>query len=144
MIGRDIVADLAAFRLQQRAFCLYGDRLICGADLQYRVNPKDPLPPDAPRSGKKQPLPPLEWYYPVTRLKPGAEVFLLHPTARTPAPDDNPLTDAKIDVICSVSEEMYFSVAEAQAADIDRAVSAARDAFDNGPWPRITHAQRAN
>ena len=34
-------------------------------------------------------------------------------------------------------------MAEAQAADIDRAVSAAREAFDNGPWPRLTHAERA-
>jgi len=32
----------------------------------------------------------------------------------------------------------------AHTADhIDRAVSAAREAFDNGPWPRLTHAERA-
>ena len=34
-------------------------------------------------------------------------------------------------------------VADAQEADIDRAVSAAREAFDRGPWPRHTHAERA-
>lgn len=57
-----------------------------------RVNPRDPAPPpEPPRAGKKEPLPPLEWYYPATRLKPGAEVFLVHPTARTPAPDDKPM-----------------------------------------------------
>ncbi|MGA8456847.1 MAG: aldehyde dehydrogenase, partial [Streptosporangiaceae bacterium] len=32
---------------------------------------------------------------------------------------------------------------EAQAADISRAVAAAREAFDNGPWPRLSHAERA-
>jgi aldehyde dehydrogenase (NAD+) len=54
-----------------------------------------------------------------------------------------PSSDATIDVIDSGTEELYFSVAEAQAADIDRAVTAARRAFDEGPWPRLTHAQRA-
>src|SRR5205085_2365877 len=56
-----------------------------------RVNPGDPPPPppDPARTVKKKPLQPLEWYYPVTRLKPGAETFLVHPTARTPDPDNN-------------------------------------------------------
>jgi len=54
-----------------------------------------------------------------------------------------PSSGATIDVIDSHSEEVYLTVAEAQAADIDRAVSAAREAFDNGPWPRLTHAERA-
>ena len=31
----------------------------------------------------------------------------------------------------------------AQDADVERAVGAAREAFDNGPWPKLTHAQRA-
>lgn len=57
-----------------------------------RVNPNDPVaPPPPPRPGRKKQLPPLEWYYPVVRLKPGAEVFLIHPTARTPEPDNKPL-----------------------------------------------------
>jgi aldehyde dehydrogenase (NAD+) len=54
-----------------------------------------------------------------------------------------PSSDATISVIDSHSEQVYLTVAEAQAADIDRAVSAAREAFDAGPWPRLTHAQRA-
>jgi len=54
-----------------------------------------------------------------------------------------PSSESKIDVIDSGTEELYFSVAEAQAADISRAVGAARQAFDEGPWPRMTHAQRA-
>ena len=54
-----------------------------------------------------------------------------------------PSSGAMINVIDSGTEEVYFSVAEAQAADISRAVEAARHAFDDGPWPRMTHAQRA-
>ncbi len=52
-------------------------------------------------------------------------------------------SDAKLTVIDSDTEQPYFSVAEAQAADIDRAVTAARDAFDNGPWRWLSHQQRA-
>lgn len=48
--------------------------------------------PDGPRAaGKREPLPALDWYYPVARLKPGAETFLVHPTARTPEPDNKPM-----------------------------------------------------
>ena len=32
---------------------------------------------------------------------------------------------------------------EAEKADVDRAVAAAREAFDEGPWPRMTPAERA-
>jgi aldehyde dehydrogenase (NAD+) len=46
-------------------------------------------------------------------------------------------------VIDSGTEELFFSVAEAQAADISRAVAAAKEAFDTGPWPRLSHAERA-
>ena len=55
-----------------------------------------------------------------------------------------PASDARFDVIDSGTEELFFSVAEAQADDVARAVAAARDAFDRGPWPRMTHAQRAD
>jgi aldehyde dehydrogenase (NAD+) len=55
-----------------------------------------------------------------------------------------PSSDAVIDVIDSNTEDLYFRVAAARAADVSRAVSAARDAFDSGPWPRLTHAQRAD
>jgi hypothetical protein len=54
-----------------------------------------------------------------------------------------PSSDAKINVIDSDTEQLYFSVPEAQAADIDRAVTAAKEAFDNGPWQWLSHAQRA-
>src|ERR1700760_1044300 len=54
-----------------------------------------------------------------------------------------PSSDAQINVIDSDTEQLYFSVPEAQAADIDRAVTAAKEAFDNGPWRWLTHHQRA-
>jgi acyl-CoA reductase-like NAD-dependent aldehyde dehydrogenase len=54
-----------------------------------------------------------------------------------------PSTDSMIDVIDSGTEVLFFRVAEAQADDMSRAVAAARQAFDEGPWPRLTHAQRA-
>lgn len=54
-----------------------------------------------------------------------------------------PSSNARIDVRDSTTEEVFLSVAEAQVADVDRAVTAARKAFDDGPWPRMTHAERA-
>jgi aldehyde dehydrogenase (NAD+) len=54
-----------------------------------------------------------------------------------------PSSGSTIDVIDSSTEQVYFRVAEAQAADIDRAVTAARRAFDEGPWPMMSHEERA-
>ena len=54
-----------------------------------------------------------------------------------------PSSDGKIDVVSPVTEEVIFSVAEAREADMDGAVAAAREAFDKGPWPRLTHGERA-
>jgi acyl-CoA reductase-like NAD-dependent aldehyde dehydrogenase len=41
------------------------------------------------------------------------------------------------------TEEPITAVAEARAEDVDRAVQAARAAFDGGPWPRLKPAERA-
>ena len=54
-----------------------------------------------------------------------------------------PSSNSTITVTDSTTEQAFFTVAEAQAADIDRAVTAARRAFDAGPWPRMSHAERA-
>jgi len=54
-----------------------------------------------------------------------------------------PSTDNRIDVISPNTEELVIRVAEARETDIDRAVAAAREAFDHGPWPRVSHAERA-
>jgi betaine-aldehyde dehydrogenase len=54
-----------------------------------------------------------------------------------------PSSTDRIDVIQPATEDLWVQVAEARAADMDRAVAAARTAFDEGPWPRMTHAERA-
>jgi aldehyde dehydrogenase (NAD+) len=54
-----------------------------------------------------------------------------------------PSSASKIDVINCATEELFLSVAEAQEADVNRAVAAAKAAFDRGPWPRMGHAERA-
>ena len=50
---------------------------------------------------------------------------------------------SQISVVAPATEEVRIVVAEANAADIDRAVAAARAAFDTGPWPRMSHKERA-
>ena len=55
-----------------------------------------------------------------------------------------PSTDKMIDVVSPNTEETIIRVAEAREADIDRAVAAARKAFDAGPWPHLSHAERAD
>ena len=47
-----------------------------------------------------------------------------------------------IDVISPHSQEVIGRAAVATAADVDRAVRAARSAFDDGPWPRMQPADR--
>ncbi|MFV0457505.1 MAG: aldehyde dehydrogenase [Actinomycetales bacterium] len=54
-----------------------------------------------------------------------------------------PSSDAKIEVISPVNEKVLATVPEAKEADMDAAVAAARKAFDEGPWPRMTPAERA-
>ena len=55
----------------------------------------------------------------------------------------DPSSDARIEVISPITEQTVATVPEATAADIDRAVAAARRAFDEGPWPRMTPGERA-
>lgn len=54
-----------------------------------------------------------------------------------------PTTDHKINVIEAATEELFYTVAEGEAADVGRAVGAARRAFDEGPWPHMTPSRRA-
>ncbi len=53
-----------------------------------------------------------------------------------------PSSSSVIDVVSPTTLEPVGRVPEAQHADIDRAVAAAREAFDHGPWPRMTHVER--
>jgi betaine-aldehyde dehydrogenase len=55
----------------------------------------------------------------------------------------DPSSNAKIDVISPHTEEIVGRVPEGKEADIDRAVAAARKAFDEGPWPRLAAKDRA-
>jgi aldehyde dehydrogenase (NAD+) len=54
-----------------------------------------------------------------------------------------PSSDATFDVIDSNTEEVFFAVAEAKSGDMDRAIASAKAAFDDGPWPRMSHIERA-
>ncbi|MBV8463489.1 MAG: aldehyde dehydrogenase [Acidimicrobiales bacterium] len=53
-----------------------------------------------------------------------------------------PSSTSTFDVMSPSTEEIVGRVPEAQQADIDRAVATARAAFDRGPWPRMTPAER--
>jgi betaine-aldehyde dehydrogenase len=48
-----------------------------------------------------------------------------------------------IEVISPYTEQVIARVPDGTTADIDRAVAAARTAFDDGPWPQLTPQERA-
>src|SRR5258708_13344981 len=54
-----------------------------------------------------------------------------------------PAGTATIDVISPHTEAVIGRVPEGTEAELDRAVAAARQAFDHGPWPRMSPAERA-
>jgi len=54
-----------------------------------------------------------------------------------------PSTSDRFALIMPSTEELFGHVAEAQQDDVHQAVSAARTAFDNGPWPRMSPSERA-
>jgi aldehyde dehydrogenase (NAD+) len=54
-----------------------------------------------------------------------------------------PSRTAGIDVISPHTEEVIASVPDGTPEDMDRAVTAARRAFDTGPWPRMDVRERA-
>ncbi|WP_280399851.1 aldehyde dehydrogenase [Nocardia carnea] len=53
-----------------------------------------------------------------------------------------PDSDLAFEVISPHTEELLARIAAPAPADIDRAVAAARRAFDTGPWPRLDPAER--
>ncbi|AFN64611.1 Probable aldehyde dehydrogenase [Mycobacteroides abscessus] len=53
-----------------------------------------------------------------------------------------PATDQVIEVISPATGQKVGRCPLASPADVDAAVSAARRAFDNGPWPRLTPHER--
>lgn len=55
-----------------------------------------------------------------------------------------PARGGLIDVVNPATEEIYMQVGAADEHDVDDAVAAARMAFDHGPWPRLSHRERAD
>jgi aldehyde dehydrogenase (NAD+) len=53
-----------------------------------------------------------------------------------------PSTNRRISVISPHTEEPIGETPEAMPEDVDRAVAAARTAFDDGPWPRLNPLER--
>ncbi|MCW2814023.1 MAG: aldehyde dehydrogenase [Nocardioides sp.] len=53
-----------------------------------------------------------------------------------------PTSTQTIQVVSPHSEQVVATVPEGTPGDIDAAVAAARRAFDEGPWPRMTPAER--
>ncbi len=53
-------------------------------------------------------------------------------------------SDRSIEIVSPNSEQVVAAVAEADEIDMDRAVAAAREAFDSGPWGRTTPPSAAN
>ena len=54
-----------------------------------------------------------------------------------------PTSDAVLEVRSPATLEVVGCAPDASVADMDRAVTAAREAFDEGPWPAMTFAERA-
>lgn len=55
-----------------------------------------------------------------------------------------PTGTGRLPVISPATEDLIATVPDATVADLDRAVASARDAFDRGPWPRMSPAERAD
>lgn len=49
----------------------------------------------------------------------------------------------RIPVVNPATEEVFAHIAAATTEDVDAAVKAAREAFDLGPWPRLSGSERA-
>ena len=54
-----------------------------------------------------------------------------------------PVEGGTLPVIDPATEEVFHHIPAATAPDAEAAVAAAREAFDTGPWPRLTGAERA-
>ncbi|HTY18170.1 MAG TPA: aldehyde dehydrogenase [Myxococcota bacterium] len=70
--------------------------------------------------------------------------MLVHETLYLGGRREKPSSGATIEVRSPFSHEVVGRVPEAREADVDRAVAAARRAFDQGPWPRTTPEERAD
>ena len=55
----------------------------------------------------------------------------------------SPKSNRTFSLISPADEEVFADIAEAGNVDMDHATQAARQAFDHGPWPRLSPAKRA-
>ncbi len=53
-----------------------------------------------------------------------------------------PHSGRQLEIVSPDTEQIVFRVAEADSVDMDRAVAAAREAFDSGPWPWMQPGER--
>ena len=53
-------------------------------------------------------------------------------------------SDEALEVVNPATEEVIGQVPQASVADVDRAVAAARRAFDEGPWPWMAPRERSD
>jgi acyl-CoA reductase-like NAD-dependent aldehyde dehydrogenase len=54
-----------------------------------------------------------------------------------------PCSNASVSLIAPSTGQAFASVPLADTADVDKAVDAARRAFDTGPWPSMSGTERA-
>jgi betaine-aldehyde dehydrogenase len=67
-----------------------------------------------------------------------------HDTLYIGGTHEKPSSAERIEVRSPFTEEIVGRVPAASTADVDRAVTAARAAFEDGPWSRATPAERAD
>src|SRR5262249_54848641 len=53
-------------------------------------------------------------------------------------------TDDELEVINPATEEVITTVPQASIDDVERAIAAARRAFEEGPWPRMSPRERSD
>lgn len=56
----------------------------------------------------------------------------------------HPRSDARLEIVSPLTEKVQFTVPAGSPEDMDDAVRAAADAFEHGPWPRMTPAERGS
>lgn len=79
-----------------------------------------------------------------TSVSPAATAPVIHDRFFAGGEWLTPSTDAQIIVTSPVDRSEVGRAPDCSADDVDRAVAAAREAFDHGPWPRLSAAERAD
>lgn len=72
-----------------------------------------------------------------------SEVNVKHPHSIFAGGTWQPAQGSTLEIIDPSTEELYTTITSASNDDVDRAVNAAREAFDKGPWPGMSPTERA-